>query len=158
MATMQEPVNPYKPDHGVSGGSSSAVTQVDPTLRTALFRRSACWAWLWPIAGLLLWFGVDYFYTGLEFWLVEVPEFTPPNRDSVMGGVVALSSLMWMLGCAKQVVLLARFRTVSGVFKHLFAGLVASGVCVLIVLNSMNVAKPIIDYGGGRGPAPNFEP
>ena len=165
MATEQMHGNPYKPDQGVIQGSLPETPRIDPAVHVAAVRRSAYRAWLWPIAGLLLWFSVDYFYAELEFWLVEVPGFTPPNRDSIMGGVVALSSLMWLMGCTKQILLLARFRQIPSVRKHFFAGVLASGVGVLVALNSLNVAQPIVNYGdsrgpyrGGRGPAPNVEP
>ncbi len=165
MATEQVHVNPYKPDQGVIEGSLPETRRIDTAVLVAAVRRSAYRAWLWPIAGILLWLSVDYFYVELEFWLIEVPGFTPPNRDSIMGGVVALSSSMWLMGCTKQIVLLSRFRQIPSVRKHFFAGVLASGVGVLIALNSMNASQPIVDYGGGRGPsgggrgpAPNVEP
>ena len=151
--------NPYIPDQGVIGDLPAGSDHMDRAAVIANARSGAHRAWVWPVAGLLLWLAVGRFYDSLAFWLFEVPGFNPPSRDSIMGGVVTISAVMWLMGCWQQILLLARFRQVPGVRIHLIAGVLASGVGVFVALNSLSSTKSsIIEYGGDRGPVPEPVP
>ena len=155
MPSKPSIANPYIPDQGVIGDLPAGTDQTARAAVNTHARGGASRAWMWPAAGLLLWLAVGRFFDSLEFWLFEVPGINPPSRDSIMGGVVTISALMWLMGCRQQILLLARFRQVPAVRIHLVAGVFASGIGVFVALNSLSSMKSsIIEYGGERGPVP----
>jgi hypothetical protein len=87
-----------------------------------------------------------------------------PNYESFMAVVTTISGIFWTLGAGMQILLIARRRTLPGVYRHLLPALAISACRAIGFLSLYERTSTVIDtYSNGddsprRGPPPNRVP